>query len=161
MSEVLDTDTTPCPLTAFFGVPHNYPDFTKWKLNVLSFAPLVACRRVLLQGKSPIAQQNALGRMTWWHFWNWKKFNYSWGSTKKFHIAWQPVFSHLLKFLLFRNILFNRVVSSCASEVTFCSWVLHVNCGDNFGFSVDCPVLPLLALLFVRQRWKTGRPHAV
>lgn len=42
MSEVLDTDITPCPLTAFFGVPLNYPDFTKWKLNVLSFAPLVA-----------------------------------------------------------------------------------------------------------------------
>lgn len=64
VSEVLDTDITPCPLTDFFGVPLNYPNFTKWKLNVLSFAPLVACRRILLQGKSHIPQQNAPGRMT-------------------------------------------------------------------------------------------------
>lgn len=112
--------------------------------------------------------------MTWWHFWNWKRFNYSWGSTKKFHIARQPVFSHLPQLLLFRNILFNRVVSSCASEVVFCSRVLHVKRGHlvrwwtdlgwgwrvggvgiTFGFQlIALFYLCLLALLFCQATMK-------
>lgn len=92
------------------------------------------------------------------------------GSTEKFHATWQPVLSYFNKTLaaasIVRNILFNRIVSSCISEVSLCISVLHVKgChlvgrtnlawgmrgwggGSNFCFVF---VLPLFVCLLVCQ----------
>lgn len=95
MSEVLEIEIEPCPLIAIFGVPLNYPKFSIQKLNVLSFASLIARRCILLHWKSPIAP----GQHAWitdvMSFLKLEKIKFSLrGSTEKFYITWQPFLSY-------------------------------------------------------------------
>ena len=53
VSDILQTQIPPSPLIAIFGRPEESDTMTKIQMNVTAFTSLIACRRILLQWKSP------------------------------------------------------------------------------------------------------------
>jgi hypothetical protein len=95
ISKVLDIDITPCPLIAIFGVPLNYSEFSKRKLNVLAFASLIARRCILLHWKSPKPPSDKSWETDLMSFLKLEKIKFSLrGSSGKFYTTWQPLLSY-------------------------------------------------------------------
>ena len=95
ISDALDTDITPCPFIAIFGVPLNHSQFSKQKLNVLAFASLIARRCILLHWKSPKPPADKSWETDLMSFLKLEKIKFSLrGSTGKFYTTWQPLLSY-------------------------------------------------------------------
>ena len=92
------TDISPCPLFVIFGVPLNYPEITKKKLKVLSFATLITHKCILLQWKLSKPPADWSWQTDVMLFLKLEKVEFSLReTTKKFNLAWQPIRSYFVK----------------------------------------------------------------
>ena len=95
ISEILGVKLDPSPSIAIFGIPEEGTRLNTRQKNIVSFASLIARRRILLLWKNQLPPSNISWLQDLMSFLKLEKIKFAVrGSTEQFYKHWQPLISY-------------------------------------------------------------------